>query len=48
MKLINRLGKSHFAQREAGAQRLKEWMTDEATYRVSRQSILELLWTLLS
>ena len=48
MKLINRLGKSHFAHREADAQKLQAWTKDEATYRVSRQSILDLLWTLLS
>ena len=48
MKLINRLGKSHFAHREEDAQKLRAWTKDEATYRVSRQSILDLLWTLLS
>ena len=47
-KLINRLGKSHFAHREDNAQKLREWTCDEEAYRVSRQSILELLWTLLS
>ena len=47
-KLLNRLGKSHFANREEDAQKLRDWTKDEATYRVSRQNILDLLWTLLS
>ena len=48
MKLINRLSKSHFSHRDADAQKLREWTKDEAAYRVSRQSILDLLWTLLT
>ena len=48
MKLINRLSKSHFAHREEDAQKLRAWTKDEASYCVSRQNILDLLWTLLS
>ena len=47
-KLLNRLAKSHFANREEDAQKLREWTKDADTYARSKNEILSLLWTVLS
>ena len=47
-KLLNRLAKSHFTNREEDAQKLREWTKDADTYARSKNEILSLLWTVLS
>ena len=47
-KLLNRLAKSHFPNREEDARKLREWTKDEGTYARSKNEILSLLWTVLS
>ena len=47
-KLLNRLAKSHFPNREEDAQKLREYTKDADTYARSKNEILSLLWTVLA
>ena len=47
-KLLNRLAKSHFPNREEDAQKLREYTKDADTYARSKNKILSLLWTVLA
>ena len=47
-KLLNRLAKSHFPNREEDARKLRECTRDAETYARSKNEILSLLWTVLA